>query len=106
LAIGRKAIRRKWIFKIKFHADGSIDKHKAKLFVLGCGQKEGVNYKETFPPVVKMTTVRALLAIPAIKGCFTYQIDVSNAFLHGISMKRCICICHRTTPLQVASLLL
>ncbi|GJW55161.1 ribonuclease H-like domain-containing protein [Tanacetum coccineum] len=50
----RKAIGSKWIFKIKFKSSGEIDIYKAKLVAQGFGQKEGIDYEETFSPVVKM----------------------------------------------------
>ena len=83
LPTGKTAIGCKWIFKTKFYPDGTIDKHKARLVILGCHQQYGIDYAETFAPVAKLTTVRTLLAVAAMEIWFTCQMDVSNAFLHG-----------------------
>ena len=80
---GKEAIGCLWVFKIKFNADGTIERHKSRLVVNGKSQVEGEDYKETFAPVVKMTTVRSLLRLVAANQWEVYQMDVSNAFLHG-----------------------
>lgn len=80
---GKKAIDSKWLYKTKYKPDGSIDRLKARLVILGCRQKYGVDYTETVAPVAKMTTVRALLALAAMNGWITTQIDATNTFLHG-----------------------
>lgn len=79
----RKAIDSKWMYKTKYNSDGSIERLKARLVILGCRQKFGIDYGETFAHVAKLTTVRTLLAIVSIRGWMTCQMDVSNAFLHG-----------------------
>nr|GEY95952.1 cysteine-rich RLK (receptor-like protein kinase) 8 [Tanacetum cinerariifolium] len=80
---GKKAIGSHWIFKTKHKPDGTEERKKARLVVQGNRQKHGVNYTETFALVAKMVTVKSLLALAAVKGWFTCQMDVSNAFLQG-----------------------
>jgi len=79
-----KVLRSQWVFKIKRKANGKIDKYKARLCVDGSKQTFGVNYTETYAPVVKMTTIRILLAIVALYDLELHQMDVKTAFLNGV----------------------
>ena len=80
---GRKAVENKWIFKRKTDADGNVTVYKARLVAKGFRQIQGVDYDETFSRVVKLKSVRILLAIAAYFDYEIWQMDVKTAFLNG-----------------------
>lgn len=89
----QKLIDCKWVYKTKFKQDGSILKHKAQLVAKGFQQAPGLDYGETFSPVVKPTTIRVVLSLVVSFGWEIRQLDVNNAFLNGylqedVSMKQ------------------
>ena len=74
----------KWVFRIKRHSDGSIERYKARLVAKGFHQQPGLDYDEKFNPVVKLATIRTVLCLAVTKSWPLRQLDIKNAFLNGI----------------------
>ena len=73
----------KWVFSIKHKADILVERYKVRLIAKGYTQTYGIDYQETFSPVVKLNTVRVLLSLVVNLDWPLHQFDIKNAFLHG-----------------------
>ncbi|KFK30733.1 hypothetical protein AALP_AA6G020200 [Arabis alpina] len=73
----------KWVFRTKLTADGELDKLRARIVAKGFNQEEGIDYLETYSPVVRTATVRTVLHTATVMNWEIKQMDVKNAFLHG-----------------------
>jgi len=75
---GKRAIGCKWVFKIKYKANREVDRFKARLVAKGYSQTGEIDYQETFSSVVKMVTVRSIIAIVAAENWKIFQMNVFN----------------------------
>ena len=74
----------RWIYKLKYRPDGSVERHKARLVAQGFTQTTGVDYFDTFNPVVKPCTICFILALVVFFQWSVRQLDVENDFLNGV----------------------
>jgi hypothetical protein len=88
---GTNVVTGKWLFRHKLTSDGSLDRYKARWVLRGFTQRPEVDYGETFSPVVKFATVRAILSLALSCDLAIHQLDVKNAFLHSILTKTVYC---------------
>ena len=78
----RRPVGAKWVFKVKRHGDGFYERHKARLVAKGFTQKKRLDFKETFAPVTRLTSVCTLLMIARHFDFEVHQVDVIGAFLN------------------------
>jgi len=74
----------RWIYKIKYAADDSVEKYKARFVAKGYSQKEGIDYEETFALVAKYTSIRTMISLAAERGWEIHQIDVKTTLLNEV----------------------
>ncbi|KAE8242447.1 hypothetical protein A4X03_0g8033, partial [Tilletia caries] len=82
--LARRLIRCRWVFKLKLDELGRALRYKARLVAMGNTQRAGIDYKETFSPVVRMASLRILLVLAVRLGWVVHQCDVVTAYLNGI----------------------
>lgn len=72
----------KWVCHLKWKVGGSIERHKTRLVAKGFHQQPGLNYTETYSPVVKPQTIRLILSLVVNRKWHVRQLNIQNAFLH------------------------
>jgi hypothetical protein len=82
---GKKAIPLKWIYKIKRDAKGVLEKYKARIVVRGFAQVAGLDFEETFVPVIRIESIRIIFAIATANDLHILHVDCKNASLHSKS---------------------
>jgi len=80
---GVKPMSYKWIFKVKYNADGSFQRNKTRLVAKGFHQQPGFDYFELFSPVIKLITISLILTITIQRNWHVNQININNVFLYG-----------------------
>ena len=80
---GKKPVDCKWVFTVKYKANGTVEWYKACLVVKGFTQTYNIDYTETFAPVAKLNTIRVLLSLATNLDWPLHQFDIKNAFLNG-----------------------
>jgi hypothetical protein len=80
---GMRIIKTKWVFKVKYFASGDYEKHKARLVARGFSQIKGVNFDETHAPVVRLGSLRCLIAYASNQNWTLWHIDIKGAFLNA-----------------------
>ena len=81
----RKVVGFKWVYKLKKGDDDKVERYKARLVAKGYSLKEGIDFHEIVSPVVKLVSVRVVLALVVLHDLELEKIDVKTTFLHGDS---------------------
>ena len=83
LPVGRKLVGSGWVFKVKRNADRSVERFKARIVAKGYSQVKGLDYDETFAPVIRYDSLRLIIALALHLGLDMSQADIKSAFLNG-----------------------
>ncbi|SGY38360.1 BQ5605_C003g02007 [Microbotryum silenes-dioicae] len=78
-----KVLGSRFVFRTKRDQHGQVKSYKGRLVARGDSQRSGIDFDETFAPVAKFTSIRALLALAAAHGYHVHQADIDKAYLHG-----------------------
>ena len=84
-------IRTRWVFRNKLNKHGTIVRNKVKLVAKGYNQEEGIDYNETFAPIVRLEAICMLLAFAYVRNFKLFQMDVKSVFLNGYIMEK-VCV--------------
>ena len=84
LPLRRKAIGSKWVFKVKYHPDGSVARFKARLVAQGFSQVQGIDFSETFAPTVRRESLRIYLALCLMLNLIIHQVDIVGAYIESL----------------------
>ena len=79
----QKAIGSGWVFKVKHHSDGSIERYKARIVAKGYSQRPGLDYNESFAPTFRPATLRIIIALAAVEDLELRSVDITSAFTNG-----------------------
>jgi hypothetical protein len=80
---GRKIIKNKWVYKLKLATNTNVDRYKVRLVAKGFTEKEGVDFKETFNPVMKFDSIKIVFSITTTKDMNITQFDICTIFFYG-----------------------
>eukprot|EP00253_Pinus_taeda_P015910 PITA_15910 len=80
----RSVVDSRWIYKVNYATNGSVEKYKARFVAKGYAQKEEIDYEETFAPVVRYTSIRSVKSLAAQMGWEIHQMDVKTTFLNEV----------------------
>jgi hypothetical protein len=99
----RRILRNHWVLTKKHNTDGTLNKYKARLVVMGNHQVEGLDFNETFSPTLRYQSLRTLLSLATSWDLEVYQLDIKTAFLNGILEESIYMMQPSLFPVQVGS---
>lgn len=73
----------KWLFRVNYYKDGSVERYKTRFVARGFQQQAGIDYFYTFSPVIKPVTLRIVFSLAVTRGWSIQQVDINSAFLNG-----------------------